>query len=131
MEKKIGKRTFRADKMVATTAVLYMFRIGKIAAPLLSGLRGVNLASLVGPDGNDTKTLEVIAGFFAQLDPKEGLQLVTELCEMAEVQSVQGNYESVIFDSTFSDNVMDAFQVAAMVVQVNFADFIEGKLAAK
>lgn len=131
MEKKIGDRTFRADKMVATEAVTFMFRLGKAGAPLFASLQGVSLASLMGPEGNDGKTLEALSEFFQKLDPVESKALLIELCEKAEVQSPQGNYEPIVFDAHFSKNVMEAFTVAALVVQVNFADFFGGKLGVK
>lgn len=131
MEKKIGKRTFRADKMVATEAVQYMFRIGKAGAPLLSGLQGISLKSLIDDGGNDVKTLEILSEFFMKLDPVESRDLLIQLSEKAEIQGPQGNYEPVIFDIHFTENLMDAFQVAALVAQVNFADFFGGKLGAK
>ena len=131
MEKKIGDKTYRVDKMTATVATQYMFRIGKAAAPLLPALKGINIASLMGPQGDDSKTLEMIAGFLKGLDPVEGQSLLVELCEKAEVQGPQGNYEPVIFDVAFSGNVMDAFKVAGLVVQVNFSDFFGGKSVAK
>jgi len=134
MEKKIGQRTFRADKMVASVAVTYMFRIGKIAAPLLAGLKGVKIALLMddgGIKGDDTKTLEIIAGFLAELDPVEGQKLVIELAEKAEMMQPGGHYEPVIFDANFSENVMDGFLVAALVIQANFASFFGGKLGVK
>ena len=134
MEKKIGQRTFRADKMVASVAVTYMFRVGKIAAPLIAGLKGVKLASLIddkGVKGDDSKTLEMIAGFLSELDPVEGQKLVIELAEKAEVQQAAGHYEPVIFDAHFTDNVMDGFLVAALVIQANFSSFFGGKLGAR
>jgi len=131
MEKKIGDRTFRVDNMAASEAVGYLFRVGKIAAPIVSGLKGVKLASLMGPEGNDGRTLEVIAGFLAQLDPVEGQKLVMELCGKAEIMNAQNVYEPVVFDIHFAKNVLDSFQVAAMVVQVNFGDFFGGKLPGK
>lgn len=135
-EKKIGSRTFRADKLPATKAVDLMFRLGKIVGPALGQLATLSTnelkssATMPNPNDTDTKSaqrervLSIVGSLFGQLEPAVAQKLLVELTEHAEVQLPQGNYDKVIFDAVFEENVMDAFQVAAFVVQVNFGDFL-------
>lgn len=146
-EKKIGSRTFRANKLPATTAVDLMFRLGKIVGPALGSLAtmsvtelkttGANIVSMPKPDDSNEdglaaaasaaqreRVLSVVGNLFGQLEPATSQKLLVELCEHAQVQMPQGNYDQIIFDAVFSDNILDAFQVAAFVVQVNFGDFL-------
>lgn len=127
-EKKFGKSTYRCEKLPATEATAYVFRIGRLAAPLLGQLSNLKLTELAAGKGDDVKTLSAIAGFLTQLDPVEGQKLTIELAEKAQVQTSQGNFEPVIYDAAFAGDVLMGFQVAAWVIQVNFADFFGGKL---
>lgn len=126
-EKKIGSRTFRADKLPATQATSLMFRLGKVVGPALGSLAGASsikdLAALAGDESQNTKVLTLVGDLFGNLDPVVAQNLLVELCELAKVQAPGGNYENVIFDATFDTSVADAFKVAAFVVQVNFGDF--------
>lgn len=118
VERKIGDRTYSCVKMPADQATFYAFRLGGLAAPLME-----NLNTLTGGSGDDG-IFKAIGKFLTTLDPKESQGLIIELCQMAKVTArSSGAYEPVVFNATFSDNVLNAFKVAAFVIEVNFADF--------
>jgi len=122
-EKKIGNRSFRCEKMPADEGVLYSFRIGKLASPLIGQIQ--NLVS-----GVDEVALTALAEFLQSLDPVEGQEIVMKMAGMAEVKSSESQpYEPVIFNITFQDDLLEAFQVAAWVIMVNFGGFFKGRLA--
>lgn len=130
-EKKIGKRTFRCDKLPASESVGLAFRLGTIAAPLLENFAsgGFSFSSLMGDsdEAQSQRALAAIAKFLTSIDPKEGQELLIELAEKASLKQPGGNYEPVIFDSAFAgEHLADSIQVAAWVIQVNLSDFFKG-----
>ena len=125
-EKKIGKNTFSCDKMPATEATEWAFRLGRAAAPLLDKIGSIVKDAQKGD--TDDATLKALANFLAQLNPAEGRTIVVSMAEKAQVKQPQGHFEPVVFDAVFNDNLLEAFQVAAWVIQVNFKDFFGGGL---
>lgn len=119
-EQKIGNRTFRAEKIPATEATRNLIRLTKIIGPAMPALAG----AVAGDIG--TKALEAIAQALMQADDKELTSFIIEMAEKAEVKE-DGGYISVIYDVHF-DNLLEAFQVVAFVLQVNYRDFFGGKL---
>lgn len=119
-EMKIGSRTFRAEKMPATEATRNLVRLTKIIGPAMPGLAGA-VAGDVGP-----QALSTIASTLLKTDANELTSFIVELAEKAEVKEGAA-YERVIYDIHF-DDLLEAFQVVAFVLQVNYRDFFGGKL---
>lgn len=119
-EVKIGTRTFRAEKMPATEATRNLIRLTKIIGPAMPALAGA-VAGDTGPNA-----LSAIASALIAADDKDLTSFIVELAEKAEVKEGAA-YERVIYDVHF-DDLLEAFQVVAFVLQVNYRDFFGGKL---
>ena len=124
-EKKIGSRTFSASKMPASEGFRNLTRLTKLIGPGLPKLAGIMNGS---NDVRDMQALEGIVDILVASDPDELTAFVIEIAEKAEIQAAKGvDYEPVIFDHHF-DDLGEALQVTAFVLQVNYADFFGGKL---
>lgn len=123
-EKKIGTRTFRAEKMPATEATRNLVRLTKIVGP---GMAALTQALTQDEAKRDGAALEAIAAVLMNSDADTLTAFVVEMAEKAQVKENGGSYESVIYDMHF-DDLLEAFQVAAFVLQVNYASFFGGKL---
>lgn len=123
-EKKIGSRTFRTEKMAAVEGTTLMFRLGKAAAPLLD-----NPELLRGTELQDAAAIASIVKFLSSISPEEATYLIVTFCEKAQVKQEGGTFEPVVYDAHFANDLLEAFQVAAFVIQVNYADFFGDRLA--
>lgn len=124
-EKRIGDRTFRAEKLPARAALNLQLRLAKVLGPAFARL--AEIVKIEDEAERDARTLEALGSFLAATDADEVERLVVELSEKARVSvGTGGAYEPVIFDHHFSDDLLTAWQVAMFVVQVNFADFFGG-----
>lgn len=123
-EKKIGTRTFRAEKMPATEATRNLVRLTKIAGP---GMAALTKALAEGEAKRDGVALSAISEVLMKSDANTLTDFVVEMAEKAQVKENGGSYESVIYDIHF-DDLLEAFQVTAFVLQVNYAGFFGGKL---
>lgn len=123
-ETKIGSRTYRADKMPASEATRNLARLTKLIGPALPKLTG-----LMGKDekARDGATLSALADLIMSSDANEMTDFVVEMAEKAQVKEGAG-YENVIYDVHFADDLLEAFQVVAFVLQVNYRSFFGGKL---
>lgn len=120
-ERKIGTATFKAAKLPPRDAQRLLLRIGKIVGPGLTRL----VAALKGEDEGerDTAAVEVIAEMIAKADIDEADSLLVYLCSKAMIKEEGLPYVDVVFDHHFQDDLMQAWQVAYFVLEVNFRDF--------
>lgn len=123
-EKKIGSRTYRAEKMPATEATRNLIVLTKIVGP---GMAALTKALSQAEEKRDMAALEAVAAILMNSNADDLTAFVVEMAEKAQVKENGGSYESVIFDLHMSD-LVEAFQVVAFVLQVNYASFFGGKL---
>ena len=123
-EKKIGSRTFRAEKMPATEATRNLVVLTKIVGP---GMAALTKALSQAEGERDSAALEAVAAILMNSNADDLTQFVVSMAERAQVKENGGSYESVIYDLHF-DDLLEAFQVVAFVLQVNYAGFFGGKL---
>lgn len=119
-EQKIGSRTFRAEKMPATEATRNLVRLTKIIGPAMPAFAGA-VAGEIG-----TTALTAASAALMKADADDLTSFLVEIAEKAEVKE-NAAYERVIYDVHF-DDLLEAFQVVAFVLQVNYRDFFGGKL---
>lgn len=126
-EKKIGKETFRVDKMGARDAQRLLLRIGKMLGPGIEAF-----ASAVTSTDRETGALQAIGGMLTRADPAEADALLVDLCQSASINvegMPKGQYDPVIFDHHMDADLMQAWQLAAFVLEVNFRDFFSAAAA--
>lgn len=121
-EKKIGTRTYRAEKMPATAATRNLIRLTKIVGPGLSKLQ----SALTGDGGSSA--LAAVSDVLSESGADDLTAFIVEIAEAAQVKENGGSYDQVIYDLHFADNLIEAFQVVAFVLQVNYRDFFGAKL---
>src|SRR5690606_18774890 len=97
-----------------------LVRLTKIIGPAMPALAGA-VAGDVGP-----QALSAVASTLMKADADDLTSFIVEIAEKAEVKE-SAVYERVIYDVHF-DDLLEAFQVVAFVLQVNYRDFFGGKL---
>lgn len=117
-EKKIGDRTYRADKLDALNGFELFLRIGKLVGPSL----GDFLAAFKGRD--DEAMLKALGSLMVGADVAETKALLVALVEKAEAKVPGGGYEKVVWGHHVGDDLATAMMVAAFVMGVNFRDFL-------
>ncbi|MCO5085156.1 MAG: hypothetical protein M9955_26280 [Rhizobiaceae bacterium] len=125
-EKKIGTRTYRAEKMPATTATRNLIRLTKIVGPGMTDLAKTIAAADDATRGH--AALAAIADILQSSTADELTAFLVEMAELAQVKENGGSYEGVIYDMHFANDLLEAFQVVAFVLQVNYRDFFGAKL---
>lgn len=122
-EKKIGSRTYRAEKMPATEGTRKLIKLTKMLGPALP-----KLSSIMNESENerDAKALSAISDLLMASDADELTDFIVSIAEKAEVKD-GSVYDGVIYDLHLSD-LGEAFQVVAFVLQVNYRDFFGGKM---
>lgn len=123
-DKKIGSHTYRVEKMPATEATRNLIRLTKLVGPGISKLSAVMSKS---EDVRDAAALVAIVDILMGSDADDLTKFLVEIAEKAEVKD-GGGYMSVIYDIHPAD-LVEAFQLVAFVLQVNYRDFFAGKLA--
>lgn len=123
-EKKIGSQTFRVEKMPATDATRNLIRLTKIVGPGITNLSAVMSKS---EDVRDAAAIAAIVDILMSSDPDSLTNFIVEIAEKAQVKD-GGGYIDVIYDFHLAD-LVEAFQLVAFVLQVNYRDFFAGKLA--
>ena len=131
-EKKIGSRKYRVDKLPATEANKLLIRLIKFLGPsfeaiaeLLAGggIQGA-AAALKGSDNDLSGAARSLGMFAANLDPDETHEMLKDICEVAQAAGPNG-YEEIVFEMHMTD-LMEAYQLAIYVLQVQFRDFLPG-----
>lgn len=125
-ERKIGKDTFRVAKMGARASQRLLLRIGKLLGPGIE-----TFATAVASTDRERSAIQAIGGMLAKASPEEADALLVDLCSEAQINvqgTSAGQYEPVVFDHHLDHDLIQAWQVAGFVLEVNFRDFF-GALA--
>ncbi len=122
-EKRIGDRTFRTENLPATEAARTLIRLTKLAGPGLGKLTG----ALADEEARAGMAVSAIADVLMANDPDTLTAFLVEVAERAEVRTENGTFDPVVFDIHCAD-LMDAIQLVAFVLQVNFRDFFGDRL---
>lgn len=128
-EKKIGNRTFRANKLNAVDSSKLLMRLGKVFGPGLKDIGKVFTARQAGDKAAESEAiLESVMRLMAENDADEVVELIGDVLASAEVMTPGQPYEPCRFSMHFDDNILDAYRVAAFVLEVNYVDFLGGAL---
>lgn len=110
---------FATMQLPAMTAFGLIPRLGRVVAPTLSKLSGMNGADDVGP---------ALAELFSKLDPAEAQSLARDLLRATTV-TIDGKTLTLDSDAkidiAFGGRLTTLLKAAWFAVQVNFADFLE------
>lgn len=120
-ERTIGNATFKAAKLPPRDAQRLLLRMGKIVGPGLTRL--VTALKKEDEAERDAVAVEVIAEMIAKADVDEADDLLVYLCTKAMIKEDNLPYVDVVFDHHFQNDLMQAWQVAYFVLEVNFRDF--------
>lgn len=135
-EKKIGNRVFKAGGALATQTIILQARIVRFLGPAVGLLPAIFAAR--GKDATEAQrqaaeasALGAIKEIFDRSEPEAVAQLVSDICEMAEVSMDGGkSYDRVVFDQDFSDgNVRDIIPATVFILQETLGDFFSGAAA--
>lgn len=124
-EKKIGDSTYRCEKLKPLDAQRLLIRLGKIFGPSIHHLGTV--LSIEEEAERDRETLRMIGEFFTTIDPDQAEAILVDLCKSAQVKQEKGGYDQVIFEHQF-DDLVEAWAVAAFVLETQFRDFFGAAL---
>lgn len=126
-ERKIGTRTFKTDKLLATRAVVLQARVFKVIGPGLAHMGDV-LREAKGKDEVGAGALGALAEVFAKSEPEALAALLKDVVELAQIKRPSGIYENCDLDGDFTTNPQDLYPVALFVIKEQLGDFFTGDL---
>ncbi|NTS31264.1 hypothetical protein HQ945_08350 [Phyllobacterium sp. BT25] len=133
-EKKINKRVFKTEPMLATNAIILQARLAKVLGPAIDRIgeifagRGEN-ASEEAKAKSNAAAIAAFSDIFSKSDPRETANLVKDIVEVAMIARPNGNYENVDFDNDFTGELGDVMPVVIFVLREQFGDFFSALLA--
>ena len=125
-KKTIDGKTFKCNKMPASKATYKAMELSKILSPLLKATDVFTDENASDLNNVLTQDLSKFSNVLMDMQDQKIAEMVIEFCESCFVQKAQGNFESVIYDVDFSDNLATPFKVAVWYIKVNFGNFLQG-----
>jgi hypothetical protein len=123
IEKKFGDNTYYISSFPATQGLALKFRLADLLGPVMQQLA-------VGINNTDDITIEMVGKMVGALtqrmSPDAFVKLVLELMSKTMVSvpgKVPEQMTTGIFDSLYSDNYMEMYNVIAGVLEVNWKGF--------
>lgn len=130
-ESKIGSRTFKAQPILATKALVLQGRLFKALGPAVSKF-GEMLKNR-GDDVPDEQrqaaqqaAMGALGEVLTKLDPYEYANLVGDIIAIAQIQRGNGQYMQADLDGDFSETPEDILPVVFFVLRVQFGSFFKG-----
>jgi hypothetical protein len=130
-EKKINGRTFKAEPMLATDALVLQARLFKALGPAVQHFGAIMRGH--GEDKTEEQKAQsnaaaigALASVFAQSQPQEIAGIIKDLVETCQIKRDSGNYDPCDFDGDFTGNQKDIMPVVLFALQEQFGDFFAG-----
>lgn len=134
-EKKVGARTFRVQKMLASRALVMQARLFRVVGGAAEKLPKVIAAYVGGADDQqkvaaNAAALQAVADIFQKTEPEELMKLISDLIGSADIQEASGSYTPCDLDRDFSgDYDGELIPMVVWILQEQFGDFFSGAQA--
>lgn len=121
-EKKIGNRTFKVDKLLATQALLLQARVFKILGPGIAKMSEI-LRNRDDHSGMNAAALAALADVLAATEPEALTVLLKDLVQIAKIKRPSGSYDPCDLDGDFTEYPQDIYPVVLFVLREQLGDF--------
>lgn len=134
-EKKIGKRTFRAEPLLARDAIVLQARLikfmGGAAERLPQIIAGFQKGASDGAkDSARVAAIAAITDCFAKVEPEAVADLMSDIVSGVQVKRPSGTYDPCDLDGDFSGTDMkDLMPVILFALSETYGDFFAVALA--